>query len=72
MVPDWTIRYFDACSSFYAYRKGVGSETIQSGSGTVARLSFNKLGKSLNNCCPVKIEGRRDNVKYLFPDLRCL
>ena len=62
------LSFLDACASCYPHKKG-----YQYDKGSVICRSCNmkfpvsQLAKGLGGCFPIKIEGRREEEKYLIP-----
>ena len=67
-MQDTILSFLDACGSCYPYKQGYrceGNEVICRYCNT--RFPVGKLEKGLGNCYPIRIEGRRENGKYLIP-----
>jgi uncharacterized membrane protein len=60
--------FLDACASCYPHKRGYRRDN-----GSVIcracgiRIPVTRLEKGIGNCCPIKIEGKQENGKYLIP-----
>jgi uncharacterized membrane protein len=67
-VQDKVLSFLDACASCYTQKRGYRYDE-----GKVVcrdcnmKFSLYQLEKGLGSCYPIKIEGRRDDGKYLIP-----
>lgn len=62
------LSFLDACSSCFRHKRGYRPEE----NGVTCRFcnmtyTLSKLEKGLGGCYPIKIEGRRENNRYLIP-----
>lgn len=67
-MPDTILSFLDACASCYPHKQGYRYEKNK----VICRycntaFPAGKLGKGLGNCYPIRIEGSKQNGKYLIP-----
>ncbi len=67
-VQGKVLSFLDACASCYIHKRGYGyADGHVTCRACNLKFSVNQLEKGLGSCCPIRIDGRMENGKYLIP-----